>query len=966
VNVGSLSRQITHLVVAVFFAAVAAVVYRSFVFSEFLPIRVNVVDAEQRSAKGIVAIPLPDFSRFRGHRPVLDIRLRNDGSGERQIRLLLDGFEIDRIPLPTGRVIPWNLVLSPGNVQALINDAGAAHRSLHLIGDGDGWAVTAFEIRNYRARLGDRPKAVVLPGRAEMYRSAEGFVPVVIAVLLLALSSVLVPKLPRKPYQPVGNVLTVIALFVCVTCLIVPRISPYKLLLSRSAFALMAVGLFSPVALFAARPLILWTRRIVGALPAALGAAEGAISRAVHLVSLYWMRHPITCERGAACFALGAIAIAQPVFEVVANSPEFFAARSTTSMTAAGAALAICLGIPLVLLGIERTIRAVGPRAASGFHAVVLALLSAAIVMPWFRRRELLTWPWDTFTSILVGIAVAVAYNRRRIVRQFFTALAPAALVVPALFFLDPAVAHTFIPSDSWTGAQTIERTPPIVLVIFDELPLNSLLDAGGEIDAGRYPNFAALARDAYWFRNAGTVSSDTVWAVPAILSGRYPTTRDAVPTLGYYPVNLFTALARRYDIFPFLRFQKLCPPRACQSNSAIPADTVGSLFSDFGLVWLHIVLPQPLTERLPPVVGDWADFGRSRPADGAEARKGRGGVFAEFLSSIDGRPARLHVLHLMLPHMAFEYVPSGRQYRAPDYQTRMENGKRLFERASAAYADALHQRHLAQVGYVDRLLGDLMARLREVGSYDNTLLIVTADHGASYREGQARREPQEHNLSDIVQVPLFMKLPGRQPGEAVDRIVETVDIFPTILDVLAAKVSYRLDGRSLINSRIPERSARTFVFRDRSTVVPRSVKDAPAERAASLARKVQRFGSGDLTGLYAPPGVRHVLGMKPDSTVLPRAPDVQITIHDRARFAAVELSRDPLPLYIRGLLNTQRSEPLDIAVVVNGQVAAVARSYRERGAHVFGTLIPETSLRDGNNTVDAFVVDGAARHAAR
>ena len=157
---------------------------------------------------------------------------------------------------------------------------------------------------------------------------------------------------------------------------------------------------------------------------------------------------------------------------------------------------------------------------------------------------------------------------------------------------------------------------------------------------------------------------------------------------------------------------------------------------------------------------------------------------------------------------MPFEYVPSGRRYSAPDFQNTRVQGSVLFEKASAALADTLHQRHLAQVGFVDRLVGDLIARLRSTGAYDEALVIITSDHGASYREGRRRREPRpaQQNLSDILQVPLFMKLPGQQQGEVVDRIVETVDIFPTILDVVGAKASLRLDGRSLIDGRDPGR----------------------------------------------------------------------------------------------------------------------------------------------------------------
>jgi hypothetical protein len=684
----------------------------------------------------------------------------------------------------------------------------------------------------------------------------------------------------------------------------------------------------------------------------------GVITRAFAFVTRYWMRHQVTFERCAALLALAALGIAQPIFEVVSNSPEFFAARSTSPSTAVATVLTICLGIPFALLGIERAIRLVSSRAAATFHGIVVALLSAAVIMPWFKRGEVLLPPWDILISALVGLTVALAHGRIQIVRQFFTALAPAALVVPAAFLLDPDVAHTLLPSESAAAVQTIEQTPPIVLVVFDELPLNSLLAADGKIDAERYPNFASLARESYWFRNASTVSSDTVWAVPAILSGRYPTTSDAVPTLRYYPVNLFTTLARHYRIFASLKFQKLCPPRACQDNSAVPPDTMWSLLSDLRIVWLHIVLPQRFTEELPPVAGDWSDFGQPRAAQTSEIPDSRGALFAQFLSSIDGQPARLHVIHSMLPHMQFEYVASGRRYVAPDYQTRNEKGRRLFERASAAYADTLHQRHLAQVAYVDRLLGELILRLREVGAYDKALVVITSDHGASYREGRARRAPDQHNLSDILQVPLLIKLPGQRRGEVVDRIVETVDILPTILDVLAAKVSLRLDGQSLIDGRVPERSSRTFIFRDRSNVSPSALGDWSADRVASLDRKLRRFGSGDPMALYAASGARHLLGAKIRRSALRLPPDVQITIRDLEKFAAVKRDRDPLPLYVRGVLSTSRSEPVSVAVVVNGIIVAVCQSYRERDAHVFGTLIPEESLRDGDNTVDALVVD--------
>ena len=159
-----------------------------------------------------------------------------------------------------------------------------------------------------------------------------------------------------------------------------------------------------------------------------------------------------------------------------------------------------------------------------------------------------------------------------------------------------------------------------------------------------------------------------------------------AIPTLRHWPVNLFTALAPHYRIFASIRFQRLCPPRACEQNAAIAKDNVQLLVSDLSLVWLHIVLPENLTEELPPVVGEWAEFGQAPAAPKPGIRRGREGWFAEFLSPIDRQPARMHVIHLVLPHMPFEYVPSGRRYSAPDFQGHQIDWEVfLFDEASAA-----------------------------------------------------------------------------------------------------------------------------------------------------------------------------------------------------------------------------------------------------------------------------------------
>ena len=188
-------------------------------------------------------------------------------------------------------------------------------------------------------------------------------------------------------------------------------------------------------------------------------------------------------------------------------------------------------------------------------------------------------------------------------------------------------------------------------------------------------------------------------------------------------------------------------------------------------------------------------------------------------------------------------------------------DGSFLFDKASAALADTIHQRHLAQVGYADRLIGDLIAHLRSAGAYDAALVIITSDHGASYREGRRRRDPRpsQQNLSDILHVPLFIKLPGQQQGEVVDRIVETVDIFPTILDVVGAKASFRLDGRSLVDGRDPGRKSFFLRNRNNTTASParRFVGGSRVEPRAKRAPIRPRRSAGTVRAGQRPASAR-------------------------------------------------------------------------------------------------------------
>ena len=470
---------------------------------------------------------------------------------------------------------------------------------------------------------------------------------------------------------------------------------------------------------------------------------------------------------------LSALALVYPVLEVLSRSPEFFVARNTTVGQVVFLVCVVCFLLPLLWFGVSLAASVVRPTVIVVAHTGVITLLVMSLGMTWVNRADDLPIWVGAGVVLVLCLLFTIGYCRTVAVPLFVTALSPAILIVPVWFSLNDAVRGALIPTSSRPVAVELDEAPPIVFVVFDELPLISLLDGDRVIDTVRYPNLAGLAENSYWFRNATTVSSETMWAVPAIVAGRYPFGRGAGPTRRYYPNNLFTVLSERYQMTVFGRFLQLCPPSSCIHDAVMPEESVGSLLADISLISAHILLPEPLKRHLPTIAGDWVGLAQRETRDKAE---GRDAEFERFLDAIKpGQDGRLYFLHSLLPHMPFEYVPSGHRYLAADYQGRLVEGKRLFEATDPGFVDAVYQRHLLQVGFVDSLLGRLIGRLRTLGLYEETLLVVTSDHGASYQPGLPRRVLTEQNASDIALVPLFIKLPGQQVGFVRESNAQTI-----------------------------------------------------------------------------------------------------------------------------------------------------------------------------------------------
>lgn len=672
---------------------------------------------------------------------------------------------------------------------------------------------------------------------------------------------------------------------------------------------------------------------------------------------------------------LTGFAVAQPLFAMLGRSAEFFVVHRSKGpdlLVLVACAYVVPAGI---LILVELLTAAVWRKAIRAVHLAVLAALLTAELLPAVKRTAL-PGMISLAMAVALGVTLAIGYLRVRTWRWSLVYLSPALLVFPILLlFFSPASALLLPSHAPGAVAARVGNPAPIVFVVFDEFPVASLMDKDDQIDANLYPNFAELASQATWYRNATSVAESTLLSLPTILSGKWPDLENPqLPDAEGHPDNLFTLLGGFYRLNVTENNTRLCPERLCSDETPPARQRIPELLQDSVVLWMYAVLPADLTGSLPDITQSWKDF-RSQPAERAKFAMwkqfdeltdwhDRVQRFRDFVDSIRASDwPTLHFLHILLPHAPWEYLPSGQKGVFPESRVRGLRGindrgedPSLWTDDSWAVTQS-YQRHLLQVGLVDRLVGSLVKRLRDLGLYDPALVVITADHGTSFRPGESRRRVTPTNYSDILSVPLLIKYPHQQHGGVDDRSAETTDILPTILDVLQVDAGWQLDGRSLLDDAAAPRPA-TVVFTDAERRI-----EFPAGLDAlfrSVQRKIGLFGGAAGYDLYHA-GDRYGWSGREVPAATPDETGIRCQLDHEAYYTSVDPNASELVTDITGqLLRSQAGDlahPLTLAIAVNGAVRAVTQTYREGDEERFSALVPRSALRAGRNEVAVFRV---------
>jgi arylsulfatase A-like enzyme len=308
------------------------------------------------------------------------------------------------------------------------------------------------------------------------------------------------------------------------------------------------------------------------------------------------------------------------------------------------------------------------------------------------------------------------------------------------------------------------DRRHDVVLIVVDTLRADHLGCYGYPRNTSA--NIDLLAREAIVYKNAISQAPWTLPSVASLLTSQYPS------VLGIYD----RPVAFRPD---YGLLQEQLKKKGYLTGGVVSVPLLSAKLG-FGRGFDDYSEPSALTHS-----------GVSSPAVTRAA--------ISFLRKAGGRPFFLFV-HYFDPH--YSYVLHPEYDFLPSYRGSLGSGEDIRDlwekrsRMSEDDIDYLVSLYDSEIAFTDRHVGSLLGELRRLGLYDESLIVLTGDHGEEFME----RGWIGHTISlhgEVLHVPLLIKPPGNRSG-VVETHVGLIDVMPTILSYLGFEDAPPMEGKSL------------------------------------------------------------------------------------------------------------------------------------------------------------------------
>ena len=655
---------------------------------------------------------------------------------------------------------------------------------------------------------------------------------------------------------------------------------------------------------------------------------------------------------GLHLFTLFNLAVALPLYNLLgqADHAPLFIAHQSQAIDVWLLILSLSVLAPTILYLLLRLLSHLSMMMARQFFTALVFILFVAIFLPmpgrWLAEPGYLSAGF----ALLAAMLATALYRKTQWASTFISILSLGIIAAPVLFLTSPSVKSLLAKQEtqkqSLGGASS--GLPNVVMIIFDELPLISLLDEHHEIDPVRYPNFHRLAGSANWYRNTTAIHYSTSQAVAGLMVGddlpKYlDSIIDSSPSSSgpldrnRVPHNIFSLLEDTHIIYANELVTRLTP-EPIDSGPYLPPlkKRLVELGQDILVVYGHMLSPEPMRVHLPQIEGQWRGFANDRletpeiPNWPYKDSYKRLSVIQQFIDSIQKRNLpSFYFLHSLLPHFPFAYNEDGQIHSLPfgflTMHFREATGTNDWPDQTTA--EMAYQAHLLQLGFVDVLLGRIIDRLEDLGLYDDAMILVTSDHGTSYYWDMNETNPDELariQAAGSLYVPWILKLPGQSIGKISDQPMQTIDIVPTLGNLLGIDIPWSVGGLSATNHVPPERKRFSYL------PSPLTFTSYDTELEQALNYKLTLFGSNTTNGIQAIGPHKKLLG-KAISEFTNSPSSARVTIENLQKFNSIKPESPAVPAYLEGYISglpaDLRAEPLAIAIAVNGIIRSTSKT---------------------------------------
>jgi arylsulfatase A-like enzyme len=537
------------------------------------------------------------------------------------------------------------------------------------------------------------------------------------------------------------------------------------------------------------------------------GALTGALGRlAVHLVELPGGTRQPALERRAERYA-GALALAIAFITGLLlryhprGTERFFLTLAVVVAVALGAACCSALWEerlrpilrpwPVAFLLVAPSgviVDLLSGASATGRVAASLAVMGATVAA---------AWAWQRVRGSVTGS------SHQSFMRRLALPLGAIALLAGGMLFISSQRSLNLEKAASRLSGTA--HGPNVVLVSLDTVRADHTFVGGYERDTT--PHLRQFAKDGVVYTNLFAASDTTLSTHASMFTGLYPRQHGAILTPPGEPVG--RALAPSFTTLAKVLARNGYVTMGISANAGFLAPIWG-LTQGFQVYDTHSVvsIEQPVTAYLrslartllnPFVATQDFDLIIRRSEDInrdafalLDAVQKKGTSFFLFLNFMDAH-------HPYAPPPPFDRQFPGKDpgFIGSRYSELEQLLNQRVRNLTAKEHEALRSQYDGGIAYEDRQVGRLIEKLKSLGLYENTLILITADHGEHEGEHQLLLHAKSV-YQPLIHVPLVIKYPGRPQAGVVDTPVSQIDFMPTILATAGIPVPSGLTGLDL------------------------------------------------------------------------------------------------------------------------------------------------------------------------